>query len=83
MQSVEPSMPQSSYKEKDQVKQVPLCDDKNCQSTKYIYMLLVKSAMKSKHMQAVEPAIPQQRQEVSSKISSDTVNSFVVNIKGC
>ena len=59
MWSVEPAMPQYSYKKKDQVKQVSLCNDKNCQSIKCIYMWPVKSAMKSSHMQSVETAMLQ------------------------
>ena len=51
MWSVEPAILQSSYKEKNQVKQESVCDDKNCQSTKSIHMWQVKSAMKSSYMQ--------------------------------
>ena len=75
MQLVEPAIPQSSYKKKDQVKQVLLCDDKNCQSTKCIHMWPVKSAMKSRHMQSVEPAVPQKSYkqcQVKSAVTQST-----------
>ena len=36
-----------------------VCDDKNCQSTKSVHMWAVKSAMKSYHMNSVEPAMLQ------------------------
>ena len=80
MQSVKPAMTQSSYKK---FSQLSICDDKNSHSTKSLCDDMNCQSTRCVHMQPVKPAIPQSSYKKCSNISSDTVNTFVVNVKGC